>query len=74
MTFPYFRKHASSKNYYKILDDTSFIEIQRIGATSKVYHINANTYFEKVRIQEMIAATSPYLPSNELEFQERLNA
>lgn len=69
MTFPQLRKHRSGKNYYWIEDETHFIEIQWIEKTPMTFHLEAKTYFEKLRIQEMLLLEEPYLLADEMEFE-----
>ena len=73
MIFPLYRKHSSGKNHYKILDYEHFIEIQCIGSKTLVHEVQAKTYFEKIRIQEMVEAALPYEPSTEAEFEALVN-
>ena len=73
MIFPLYRKHTSGKNLYKISDYEHFIEIQCIGSKTLVHEVQAKTYFEKIRIQEMLEAAPPYTPSTEAEFEALAN-
>ena len=73
MIFPQYRKHSSGKNHYKISDYEHFIEIQCIGSKTLVHEVQAKTYFEKIRIQEMVEAALPYEPSTEAEFEALVN-
>jgi hypothetical protein len=73
MIFPQYRKHTSGKNHYKISNFEHFTEIQRIGTKKLLHKIHAQTHFEKIRIQEMLKADPPYLPSNQAEFEALVN-
>jgi len=73
MRFPQYRKHRSDKNFYIITDLSHFTEIQRIGSKKIIHEINANTYFETLRIQEMLSASDCYLLANENEIEALLN-
>lgn len=73
MIFPQYRKHSSGKNHYKISDYEHFIEIQCIGSKTLVHEVQAKTYFEKIRIQEMLEAVLPYVTSTEAEFDALVN-
>jgi hypothetical protein len=55
------------------LDYEHFIEIQCIGSKTLVHEVQAKTYFEKIRIQEMVEAAPPYEPSTEAEFEALVN-
>jgi hypothetical protein len=72
MSFPQFRKHQSGKNFYIIHSPQDFEEIQCMGKQILRYTFQANTYFEKVQIQDMIAAKPPYLLSTDSEIQARM--
>ncbi|MEY4217029.1 MAG: hypothetical protein RLZZ68_1485 [Bacteroidota bacterium] len=73
MIFPQYRKHTSGKNQYKITGPEHFTEIQCLGSKTFVYEVQAKTYFEKIRIQEMLEAAPPYLASNQAEFDALVN-
>jgi hypothetical protein len=73
MTFPQYRKHHSGKNYYCIEDDIHFTEIQQIGKQTMAFRIEAKTFFEKQRIQDMLSLSGPYLESDESEFTAHKN-
>ena len=67
MNFPQFRKNQSGVNFYEIHDPTNFTEYQRIGSKIIVHHIRATTYFETIRIQEMLNLDGCYLVADEME-------
>lgn len=67
MTFPQYRKHRSGKNFYIIIDETHFTEIQCIGAQNKMFQIEAKTYFEKIQIQDMLDLKEPYIKADEMD-------
>lgn len=69
MTFPIYRKLSNEKSYYKIVSAESFIELQRIGSTTKKHTLIAKQYPEKLLIQDMIALLAGYLESNASEFE-----
>ena len=73
MIFPQYRKHTSGKNQYKITGPEQFTEIQCLGSKTLVHEVQAKTYFEKIRIQEMLEAVPPYLASNQAEFDALVN-
>jgi hypothetical protein len=73
MIFPQYRKHTSGKNQYKITGPEQFTEIQSLGSKTLVHEVQAKTYFEKIRIQEMLEAVPPYLASNQAEFDALVN-
>ena len=73
MSFPQYRKHLSGKNFYKITDPSHFTEIQLIGSKKIILKIKANTYFETLRIQEMLSELDCYLLADEKEIEALLN-
>jgi hypothetical protein len=56
MDFPQYRKRFDNKSYYKIVNERNFEEVQLIGDKVFIHTINAEKYFEILRIQELIAA------------------
>jgi predicted ribosome-associated RNA-binding protein Tma20 len=73
MGFPQYRKHLSGKNFYKITDPSNFTEIQLIGSKKIILEIKANTYFETLRIQEMLNESDCYLLADEKEIEALIN-
>jgi hypothetical protein len=68
--FPQFRKTSDSKNYYKILSENEFIQIQRIGSKLKKYYFKVDKYPELLFIKDMLSTTSDfYLIIEKLEFE-----
>ena len=68
--FPQFRKTSDSKNYYKILSENEFIQIQRIGSKLKKYYFKVDKYPELLLIKDMLSTTSEfYLIIEKLEFE-----
>jgi hypothetical protein len=67
VNFPQFRKHESGVNFYEIHDATNFTEYQRIGNKIFVHRIKTTTYFETLRIQEMLNLDGCYLVAEEME-------
>jgi hypothetical protein len=73
MGFPQYRKHLSGKNFYIITDPSHFTEIQLIGSKKIILEIKANTYFETLRIQEMLNESDCYLLADEKEIEALIN-
>lgn len=73
MNFPQFRKHESGFNFYEIHNGNNFTEYQRIGNKIIIYQIKANTYFETIRIQEMLNLDGCYLVADEKEVEALKN-
>ena len=72
-TYPTYRKLSNGKSLYKILSDIEFIEIQFIQNKGFIFHIRAQTYFEKTRIKDMLHAELPFEILNESIFQAEKN-
>jgi hypothetical protein len=72
-TFPTYRKLSNGKSLYKILSEIEFIEIQFIQNKGFIFHILAQTYFEKTRIKDMLHAEMPFEILNESIFQAEKN-
>ena len=72
-TFPTYRKLSNGKSLYKILSEIEFIEIQFIQNKGFIFHIRAQTYFEKTRIKDMLHAELPFEILNESIFQAEKN-
>ena len=72
-TFPTYRKLSNGKSLYKIVSEIEFIEIQFIQNKGFIFHIHAQTYFEKTRIKEMLHAELPFEILNESIFQAEKN-
>ena len=72
-TFPTYRKLSNGKSLYKILSEIEFIEIQFIQNKGFIFHIRAQTYFEKTRIKDMLHAEMPFEILNESIFQAEKN-
>lgn len=74
MTFPVFRKYEHNRNFFKIINEKEFIELQIIG---KKYHINefkAKIFPDFNLISDMIKLeNNHWLESNEEEFETALN-
>ena len=58
--FPRYRRLSNGKSLYEICSEKSFNEIQIIGNKRIMFQLNAETYFEKIKISDMIAAHDPY--------------
>ena len=67
--FPQYRKLPNGKSLYKILDDKSFIELQKMGSRWWLYTVNAKQYPEVLKIMDMIAFEDPYVLGDENEFE-----
>ena len=72
-TYPAYRKLSNGKSLYKIVSEIEFIEIQFIQNKGFIFHIRAQTYFEKTRIKDMLHAELPFEILNESIFQAEKN-
>lgn len=69
--FPIYRKSISGKNWYQILSEKNFHEIQMIGSKYHKYTIEAKQYPEMLLIQDMIACKG-YKECAREEYEEKL--
>lgn len=53
--FPQYRRSKNGKNLYRIDDDRNFVELQYIGERVLLFQVEAKTYPEMVRIQDLLA-------------------
>ncbi len=67
--FPQYRKLPNGNSLYKILDNRSFLELQKMGTRWWLYKIDAKQYPEVLKIMDMIAFHDPYVLSDEIEFE-----
>ena len=72
-TYPTYRKLSNGKSLYKIVSEIEFIEIQFIQNKGFIFHIRAQTYFEKTRIKDMLHTELPFEILNESIFQAEKN-
>lgn len=71
MDFPQYRKRFDNKSYYKIINERTFEEVQLIGDKVFIHNINAEKYFEIIRIQEMIEAEGEmYSVCTDIEYEK----
>ena len=54
MDFPQYRKRFDNKSFYKIINERTLEEVQHVGDKKFVYQLNADKYFELVKIQELL--------------------
>jgi len=69
-TFPQYRKSPNGLNWYKIISEKEFVEIQLIGSKKAVYTIVAHQYPEMLRIQDMLKCNG-YVKVDEIEFDNK---
>jgi hypothetical protein len=53
-TFPAYRKLKNGKSIYEIVSENEFYEIQLINEKRFMFHIRAISYFEKIRVKEIL--------------------
>ena len=66
--FPQYRKLTNNRSYYRIEDETHFMEIQLIGSRLISFNIHASQYPEIIKIKDMLTCQEPYLMSDSVEF------
>ena len=69
MTFPQYRKLPHQRNFYKITSNRNFVEIQIVGTKRITHTLEATTYFEVQRIQDMLQLNPPYLIALQEEYE-----
>lgn len=74
MSFPFYRKHNSGKNYYIIHSEQDFVELQVVGNRIIEHRINIRTYFDKTMLQDMIQCTPPYFECDKEEIDAILKS
>ncbi|NBU92858.1 MAG: hypothetical protein EBS17_08485 [Flavobacteriia bacterium] len=69
MTFPQYRKLPNHRNFYKITSNQRLLEIQVVGSKKINHTLEARTYFELQRIQDMLLLNTPYLIALQEEYE-----
>lgn len=69
MTFPQYRKTSNNKNFYKILSDDQWEEIQLIGKRAFYYNFTATQYPEMLLLKSILDCDGNYEPSSVQEFE-----
>jgi hypothetical protein len=65
--FPQYRKLSNEKSFFKILNNSSFQEVQVIGK-KKIFHtVEAKQYPEMLRIQDMLQLHAEFYESSTKE-------
>lgn len=68
MKFPAYRKYFNDRNFFKILNDHVFEELQVIGSRVVMHTTTASQYPEMVHISALLNDTSLALPITEAEY------
>jgi hypothetical protein len=68
--FPQYRKLKNDKSFYRIEDESHFIEIQLIGNKAFELKINAVQFPEKLKIKDMLYCEDPYIKIDQFEFDQ----
>lgn len=72
--YPIYRRSPNGLNWYRIEAMDRFTEVQVIGERSVVHKVLATTYFEKLRIQEMMEMNvGVYSQCSEDDFLRAMN-
>ncbi len=72
-SFPTYRKLTNGRSFYKIVNETTFIELQLMGTKIIRYEINAKQYPELLRIKDMIELANGFEVLTEDEFMNLIN-
>ncbi|MEQ9187895.1 MAG: hypothetical protein RLP15_09175 [Cryomorphaceae bacterium] len=54
MRFPLYRKYPNNLSFFKIIDDSHFIEIKRTGRNVAIHHFEARILPDRYLIQDML--------------------
>lgn len=74
MNYPLYRKYSGIDVWFKITDETHFIEIKKMGGRLLVSEIEAVQFPEKIFIQDMIAFHESRWEEAEQDVVEKLLA
>ncbi len=69
MKFPAYRKYLNEKNFFKILNERSFEELQVIGSRVVMHSTVATQYPEMVHIAGLLNDSSLAMPISEMEYE-----
>jgi hypothetical protein len=73
MDFPQYRKRFDNKSYYKLLNERTMQEVQRIGEKSFVFNFVAEKYFEIIHFQDILTSKEGlYIEISEGEYNSML--
>jgi hypothetical protein len=72
-SFPVYRKLANGQSFYKIINETSFLELQLMGTKIIRYEVMAKQYPELLRIKDMIELLNGFEEISEEEFTSILD-
>ena len=74
MTFPVFRKYEHNRNFFKIISEKEFIELQIIGKKFHINEFSAKIFPDFNLISDMIENKNKHwLESYEGEFERALS-
>jgi hypothetical protein len=68
--FPQYRKLKNDKSFYRIEDESHFIEIQLIGNKAFELKTSAVKFPEKLKIKDMLNCEDPYIKIEQNEFDQ----
>jgi len=72
--FPVFKKYGVGKSFFKIMDESKFLELKITGKTFTIHQIEAKILPERVMINDMLKDdTGFWLVSDAAEFEKNLN-
>ncbi|MGB0166687.1 MAG: hypothetical protein ACPF8V_07510 [Luteibaculum sp.] len=71
---PVYRKYSNNHRFFKVIDSQTFHEFQVIGSRYQQYLIKADTYPERLFIQDLIACSFDGVEElSEAEFRQQLD-
>ncbi|MEX2595621.1 MAG: hypothetical protein WEC59_01735 [Salibacteraceae bacterium] len=73
LEFPVYRKYPNEKSFFKIIDESHFIEIKLTGKQPEVHHFEAKILPDRNFIQDMLNMHGGYwVICTSEEFESRL--
>jgi hypothetical protein len=74
MTFPIYRKYEHNRNFFKIINEKEFIELQIIGTKYHINEFKAKIFPDFTLIRDLISLENNlWLKSSKEEFDNQMN-
>ncbi len=72
--FPVYLKYPHNKTFFRIIDETSFDQLDIIGTGYHLYHFKAKVYPDRLLLMDMMDNKGGHwLPSSAAEWEEQLS-
>jgi hypothetical protein len=70
MKYPVFRKYPNDRSFFKVIDESHFVEVKLTGNRAELHHFEANILPDRNFIQDMInMSEGHWVESTEDEFE-----